>query len=61
VHDIFIHRRVKIFGKPKNAYLRAVLFEHRKHHASETKEDGEFFGMLFVKPKTIRKFSTKNG
>ena len=61
VHDIFIHRRVKIFSKPKNAYLRAVLFEHRKHHASEAKEDGEFFGMLFVNPKTIRKFSVKNG
>ena len=61
VHDIFIHRRIKIFSKPKNAYLRAVLFEHRKHHASQTKEDGEFFGMLFVKPETIRKFSSKNG
>ena len=61
VHDIFIHRRIKIFNKPNSAYLKAVLFEHRKHHASQIKEDGEFFGMLFVSPKTLRKFSTKNG
>ena len=61
VHDIFIHRRIKIFNKPKSAYLKAVLFEHRKHLASEFKEDGEFFGMLFVSPKTLRKFSAKNG
>ena len=26
VHDIFIHRRIKIFNKPKSAYLKAVLF-----------------------------------
>ena len=61
VHDIFIHRRIKIFSKPNNAYLKAVLFEHRKHHVSELKEDGEYFGMLFVNPKTISKFRSKNG
>ena len=49
------------FLEPNNAYLKAVLFEHRKHHVSEVKEDGEFFGMLFVNPKTLRKFSAKNG
>ena len=61
VHDIFIHRRIKIFSKPNNAYLKAVLFEHRKHHVSELKEDGEYFGMLFVNPKTISRFRSKNG
>ena len=47
--------------KPKSAYLKDVLFEHRNHHASQIKEDGEFFGMLFVSPKTLRKFRSKNG
>lgn len=61
VHDIFIHRRIKIFTKPKNSYLRAVLYEHRKHHANEQKENGEFFGMLFVSFKSLKAFNVKNG
>ncbi|MAP03218.1 MAG: beta-carotene hydroxylase [Candidatus Marinimicrobia bacterium] len=61
VHDIFIHRRIKIFAKPKSSYLRAVLYEHRKHHANQGKEDGEFFGMLFVSFKSLKAFSAKNG
>lgn len=61
VHDIFIHRRIKIFTKPKNSYLRAVLYEHRKHHANEQKENGEFFGMLFVSFKSLKALKVKNG
>ena len=61
VHDIFIHRRIKVFAKPNNTYLKAVLFQHRKHHANENKEDGEFFGMLFVSLKSLKVFGTKNG
>ena len=61
VHDIFIHRRMKVFTKPNNTYLKAVLFQHRKHHANENKEDGEFFGMLFVSLKSLKVFGTKNG
>ena len=48
VHDIFIH-------------LRAVLYEHRKHHANEQKENGEFFGMLFVSFKSLKALNVKNG
>ena len=61
VHDIFIHRRIKVFAKPNNTYLKAVLFQHRKHHANENKEDGEFFGMLFVSLKSLKVFGAKNG
>ena len=61
VHDIFIHRRIKIFTKPKNSYLRAVLYEHRKHHANEQKENGEFFGMLLVSFKSLKALNVKNG
>ena len=61
VHDIFIHRRIKIFTKPKNSYLRAVLYEHRKHHANEQKEKGEFFVMLFVSFKSLKALNVKNG
>jgi hypothetical protein len=41
--------------------LKAVLFQHRKHHANENKEDGEFFGMLFVSLKSLKVFGAKNG
>ena len=61
VHDIFIHRRIKIFNKPKNLYLKAVLYEHRKHHSNLNKDDNEFFGMLFVSLRTLRSISLKNG
>ena len=61
VHDIFIHRRIKYFKKPRNAYLKAILYEHRMHHANVNKEDGVSFGMLFVGLKTLRMISAKNG
>ena len=48
VHDIFIHRRLKIFRKPNNKYLKGVLFAHRIHHSNLGKENCEYFGMLFV-------------
>ncbi len=48
VHDIFIHRRLKIFQKPKNKYLKGILFAHRIHHSNLGKENCEYFGMLFV-------------
>jgi hypothetical protein len=61
VHDIVIHRRIKKCEKPKNPHLKAVGFEHRKHQANEKKEEGEFFGMLFVSLKPPRAISAKKG
>ncbi|MAR36126.1 MAG: carotene hydroxylase [Candidatus Marinimicrobia bacterium] len=54
VHDIFIHRRIKLFKKPKNSYLKGLLLAHRKHHVNLGKYDCEYFGMLFVPPKLIK-------
>jgi len=59
VHDIFIHRRKKIFKKPNNKYLKGILFAHRIHHSKSTKHGCEYFGMLFV-PKVIFRLM-KNG
>ena len=54
VHDIFIHRRIKLFKKPKNSYLKGILLTHRKHHVNLGKYDCEYFGMLFVPPKLFK-------
>ena len=54
VHDIFIHRRIKLFKKPNNRYLKGILLVLRKHHVNLGKYDCEYFGMLFVPPKLFK-------
>lgn len=54
VHDVFIHRRIRLFGKSRNAYLRALYIGHKMHHRVRQKEGSECFGMLWVAPKYFR-------
>nr|WP_066838838.1 sterol desaturase family protein [Rufibacter ruber] len=51
VHDLLIHRRVKIFRKASNTYLRALDIAHKVHHKTKGKDGSESFGMLWVHPK----------
>lgn len=51
VHDVFIHRRLKIFSRSKSPYLKALRKGHKAHHKHLNKEEGECFGMLFVPKK----------
>jgi beta-carotene 3-hydroxylase len=55
VHDVYIHRRFNWFKQLDNRYSRAILRAHGAHHAKQTKEDCESFGMLIVNPKFIKK------
>ncbi len=55
VHDVYIHRRFKWFRQLDNPYSKAILKAHGAHHAKQTKEDGESFGMLIVHPRYFRK------
>tara|TARA_B100001989_G_C24527967_1_gene459818 strand:- start:357 stop:803 length:447 start_codon:yes stop_codon:yes gene_type:complete len=48
VHDIFIHRRFKIFRNIDNKYARGVRRAHKMHHKNINKNGGECFGMLIV-------------
>ena len=48
VHDIFIHRRFKIFRNIDNKYARGVRRAHKMHHKNINKDGGECFGMLIV-------------
>ncbi|MBR9922197.1 MAG: fatty acid hydroxylase [Bacteroidetes bacterium] len=55
IHDVYIHRRFKWFDQLDSTYSKAILRAHGAHHAKQTKEDGESFGLLIVHPKYFRK------
>jgi beta-carotene 3-hydroxylase len=55
VHDIFIHRRMKWFGKGQSAYMRMIRRAHRAHHKHLERQDGECFGMLWVPLRFFKK------
>lgn len=54
IHDVFIHRRLKVFGKTSNAYLKALNIAHKVHHSSEGKDSASSYGMLWVSPKYFK-------
>jgi beta-carotene 3-hydroxylase len=54
-HDIFIHQRIKIFRDSNNNYLAAMRRAHKIHHKHLTKENGEFFGFLWLSKKNRKK------
>jgi len=54
VHEIFIHRRFKWFGKTESAYLNSILRAHKMHHKHLTRENGENFGLLIVPLRYLR-------
>ena len=51
VHDIFIHRRFKIFRNIDNRYAKGIRRAHKIHHKNINKEGGVCFGMLYVPKK----------
>lgn len=48
VHDIFIHRRLRVFSRTDSTYLKAIRKAHKVHHKHLQKEDGECFGLLWM-------------
>ena len=57
IHDVYIHRRFDWFKQLDGKYSRAILRAHGAHHAVQTKEDCESFGLLVVHPKFFKKRS----
>jgi beta-carotene 3-hydroxylase len=57
IHDVYIHRRFNWFPYLNNRFSRAILRAHGAHHAKQTKEDCESFGLLVVDSKYYRKRS----
>ena len=54
IHDVFIHRRIRLFGKTTNVYLKALNMAHKVHHKEAEKHGSESFGMLWVAPQYFR-------
>ena len=54
IHDVYIHQRFKWFRQLDSKYSRAILRAHGAHHAKQTKEDCESFGLLIVNPKFFK-------
>lgn len=54
IHDVFIHRRLKVFGKTSYVYLKALNMAHKVHHRTQGKHGSESFGMLWVAPRYFR-------
>ncbi len=57
IHDVYIHQRFKWFRQLDSKYSRAILRAHGMHHAVQTKENCESFGLLIVDPKFFKKRS----
>lgn len=57
IHDVYIHQRFKWFRQLDNKYSRAILRAHGTHHAIQTKEGCESFGLLVINPKYFKKRS----
>lgn len=54
LHDVLVHRRLKWFDRPNNAFLKGIFKAHQAHHRTNQKEDAVSFG-LFVFPKKFFK------
>jgi len=55
IHDVYIHRRFKWFTQLDNKFSRAILRAHGSHHAVQTKENCDSFGLLVVDQKFYKK------
>lgn len=51
IHDVYIHQRFKWFRQLESKYSKAILRAHGAHHAVQTKEHCESFGLLIVAKK----------
>lgn len=68
IHDVYIHQRFKWFKQLDNKYSRGILRAHGTHHAVQTKDDCESFGLLLVDRKyfggrksSLKKAKTSSG
>lgn len=61
LHDLLIHRRIKLINKINNPVLKALAEAHHDHHKTQEKDNGVSFGLLLVHKKYFKKhFYRKN-
>jgi beta-carotene 3-hydroxylase len=59
LHDILVHKRIKIFGIPEKGYLRRIVKAHHIHHKTFQKTGSEAFGFIFAPKKYDQKVKTQ--
>ena len=55
LHDVLVHRRVRLPLTPKTGYLRRVYQAHHLHHAARERDDAVSFGFAYVEPVEVIK------
>lgn len=55
LHDILIHRRIKVKRKPMSIYFEGIRDAHRRHHKTNKKKGAVSFGLLLVPKKYFKK------
>lgn len=50
MHDVLVHRRIRLPFHPKDGYLGRLVAAHRLHHAVHTKDGAVSFGFLYAPP-----------
>ena len=59
LHDVFIHRRIRLFKRSKNLLLQALADAHRDHHKSINRRPSTSYGLLLVNKKYFLKHYRK--
>lgn len=54
LHDVWVHRRLKWFGKPRNTFLKGIFKAHQAHHRTNQRDEAESFGLFFVPKKFFK-------
>lgn len=61
LHDLIIHKRIKIFSRPNSSYLKGLSQAHKDHHKSITRRGSNCFGLLFVPKKYFLRHDHNTG
>jgi beta-carotene 3-hydroxylase len=48
VHDVVVHRRVRLRRIPHSRYLRRIVKAHLIHHRTQARDGAESFGFLYA-------------
>ena len=59
LHDIFIHRRIKLFTRSKSPVIQALADAHRDHHKSINRRPSTSYGLLLIEKKYFQKYYRK--
>lgn len=59
LHDLLIHRRLKLFKAPRKGYLAGIFRAHQAHHVHNQKKGAESFGLFVVPSRYFKKEKRK--